>query len=203
MKQFWEDRYKQNDFAYGEDPNSYFKNKITHLKPGKILFAAEGEGRNAVYAATLGWDVYAFDISTEGRKKALQLAEKNNTEITYHIGELPALNFKEEQFDAIVLIYAHFPPSIKSRYYTLLSKMLKKGGTLIFEGFSKNHIAYRERNPNVGGPANIDALFSVEELKSYFQNFEFSELTEKEIELNEGLYHKGKASVIRCFGRKK
>jgi len=30
--------------------------------PGKVLFPAEGEGRNAVHAAMLGWEVHAFDI---------------------------------------------------------------------------------------------------------------------------------------------
>ena len=40
-------------------------------KPGRILLAGEGEGRNAVYAASLGWEVYAFDFSMVAKKKAL------------------------------------------------------------------------------------------------------------------------------------
>jgi hypothetical protein len=55
----------------------------------------------------------------------------------------------------------------------------------------------------VGGPKDIAMLFSQDELRSDFANYEIIELAEKEIELNEGLFHIGKGSVIRFVGRKK
>ena len=70
MQDFWNKRYKQKEYAYGEQPNRFFKEQIQNLSPGKALFPAEGEGRNAVYAAQLGWEVEAFDISEEGKNKA-------------------------------------------------------------------------------------------------------------------------------------
>ena len=50
----WNERYSQDEFAYGQSPNSYLKKQIEKLLVGKILFAAEGEGRNAVFAAKGG-----------------------------------------------------------------------------------------------------------------------------------------------------
>jgi len=198
----WDDRYRDKEFAYGEQPNEYLKEQLERLAPGKILFPAEGEGRNAVFAAQLGWSVSAYDISTEGQKKALQLAQKNNVSIDYQIGDLETLNYHEEQFDAIALIYAHFPAAIKSAIHRSLDTYLRKGGTIIFEAFSKSHIDYIAKNENVGGPRDIASLFSVEEIKSDFVNYDFIELKETEIFLNEGMYHNGKASVIRFMGRK-
>ncbi|MEP7171510.1 MAG: SAM-dependent methyltransferase, partial [Bacteroidota bacterium] len=52
-------------------------------------------------------------------------------------------------------------------------------------------------------PKDIGMLFSIDEIKSDFNNFEIIELSEQEIELNEGLFHNGKGSVIRFVGRKK
>ncbi|EDP94169.1 class I SAM-dependent methyltransferase [Kordia algicida OT-1] len=199
----WNDRYQEKEFAYGTKPNEFLKEQILKLKTEKILFGAEGEGRNAVYAAKKGWDVSAFDISIEGQKKALKLAKENNVTVDYKVGLLPNLNFKNSEFDAIALIYAHFPPKIKSEYHKLLDKYLKKGGIIIFEAFSKNHLKYQEKNPNIGGPSDIESLFSTDELKSDFENYEILELVEKEIQLNEGLYHNGKGSVIRFIGRKR
>ena len=89
----WNERYSQEEFAYGEEPNQYLKEQLEKLKAGTILFPAEGEGRNAVFAAQLGWDVSAFDISKEGKNKANQLAEKNGISIDYQVGPLEALNF--------------------------------------------------------------------------------------------------------------
>ena len=199
----WNDRYSKDEFAYGEEPNNYLKEQLTKLNVGTILFPAEGEGRNAVFAAKLGWTVSAFDISNEGKSKAIRLAEKNNVKIDYQVGELKTLDFEAEQFDAIALIYAHFPANIKSLYHKTFHRFLKNSGTIIFEAFSKKHIDYVTANEKVGGPKDIDSLFSIDEIKSDFPNYEIIELLEKEIELNEGLYHNGTGSVIRFVGRKK
>lgn len=201
----WDDRYSKDEYAFGIKPNNYLKEQLEKLDAGTILFPAEGEGRNAVFAAKLGWAVSAFDISVEGKKKALQLAENNNVTIDYQLGELPELNYSSEQFDAIALIYAHFPAGIKSTYHKLLGKYLRKGGVIIFEAFSKSHIDYVSKNEKIGGPRDLASLFSVEEIKSDFENYEIIELAEKEIELSEGLYHNGVGSAIRfviCWTKK-
>lgn len=198
----WNHRYSAKEYAYGIEPNNFLKEELQKLKPGSILFGAEGEGRNAVYAAKQGWQVFAFDISNEGKNKALQLAEKEHVSISYQVGQLPHLQFEPEQFDAIALVYAHFPPAIKSAYHHLLSKFLKKGGTLIFEAFGKNHLEYLLKDERIGGPADIESLFSTNELTSDFENYQIITLEETEIELSEGLYHNGKGSVTRFVGRK-
>jgi 2-polyprenyl-3-methyl-5-hydroxy-6-metoxy-1,4-benzoquinol methylase len=199
----WNDRYSNSAFAYGEEPNNFFKEQIEKLNPGTILFPAEGEGRNAVYAAKLGWEVAAFDISEEGKNKALKLAEINDVTIDYKVGELETLNYQPEQFDAIALIYAHFPAEIKSQLHRTLETYLRKDGIIIFEAFSKKHLEYLAINDKVGGPKDIESLFSIEEIKADFPNYEIIQLEETEIELNEGLFHNGKGSVIRFVGKKK
>lgn len=197
----WNDRFSKDEFAYGEEPNNYLKEQLSKLDVGTILFPAEGEGRNSVYAAKLGWKVSAFDISIEGKKKAMRLAEKNNVTIDYQVGDLQSVHFEVEQFDAIVLIHAHFPPNIKAHYHKTFDKYLKTNGVIILEAFSKNHIDYVTKNEKIGGPKDIESLFSIDEVKSYFPDYEIIELVEKEIELQEGIYHNGVGSVIRFVGR--
>ena len=174
MKEFWDDRYGQPDYVYGEEPNVFLVSQLPQFTPGKILFPAEGEGRNSVYAATLGWSVTAFDQSVEGQKKAFQLAQKQGVEIAYQVGEFKEMDFPAESFDAIALIYAHFPGDLKAGYHRILASWLRKGGIVIFEAFSKNHIAYKEANPKVGGPGDLLPLFSMEEIREYFNDFEIS-----------------------------
>lgn len=201
--QRWDDRYSSEEFAYGTAPNNYLKEQLEKLEPGRILFPAEGEGRNAVFAAKSGWKVAAFDISEEGKNKALKLAEASNITIEYQVGELETLHYQPEQFDAIALIYAHFPAEIKSAIHKTLETYLRKDGMIIFEAFSKKHLEYLAINDKVGGPKDIESLFSIQEIQADFPNYEIIALEEKEIELSEGLFHNGKGSVIRFVGRKK
>lgn len=200
---YWNDRYQKEPYAYGTAPNEYLKTQLAKFSPGSILFGADGEGRNSVFAARQGWEVSAFDISAEGRKKALQLAQQQDVTIDYQVGELPTLNYSPGQFDAVALIYAHFPPSLRHEYLRLLDRYLRPGGVVILEGFSKNHLEYKSRNPAIGGPGDIDSLFSIEEITTAFPQYDALELAETLVTLEEGLHHNGTGSVIRFTGRKK
>jgi 2-polyprenyl-3-methyl-5-hydroxy-6-metoxy-1,4-benzoquinol methylase len=113
MKQFWNDRYTESEFAYGKEPNQFLKVHIHLLPKGKVLFVAEGEGRNAVFASKNGYQVTAFDYSDSGRKKALALALENNVEIEYEVSDVLQLSYQKNSFDAIVFIFAHFPSDIR------------------------------------------------------------------------------------------
>lgn len=204
MKEMWDSRYSSEDYAYGINPNVFFKDAIEKYKlKGSILMPAEGEGRNAVYAAKKGLEVTAFDISVEGKKKALKLAEKENVEITYEVGDFFNLDLINQKYDSAALIYAHFPPPLLSKYYQKIGELIKPKGFLILEGFSKTHLKYREENPKIGGPNQLDMLFSKELIQNNFPDFEIILLEETEVELSEGIYHNGVGSVIRFVGNKK
>jgi hypothetical protein len=198
----WNERYAMPDYAYGKAPNEYLKQCLPEWPIGKILFPAEGEGRNAVFAAALGWQVSAFDISEAGQLKAFQFAKEKQVKIDYQVGHFPELGYHPQSFDAVGLIYAHFPPSIRSEFYILIDQLLKPGGWVVFEAFSNNHSEYVLKNPKVGGPKDISMLYNQDDLTRYFPDYEIIELSEQEVCLNEGLFHVGLGSVIRFRGRK-
>jgi 2-polyprenyl-3-methyl-5-hydroxy-6-metoxy-1,4-benzoquinol methylase len=197
MSEFWNERYALKEYIYGTEPNIFFKNQITKLSPGKILFPAEGEGRNAVYAAKLGYDVYAFDSSKEAKKKAEWLAKKHTVKINYQINDIESADYHSDFFDCIVLIFAHFHPLERNYFHNKLLSFLKPGGTILLEGFSKKQLQF-----NSGGPRNIEMLFSAKEIQHDFQHLSKLELEEKKIFLDEGSFHQGPASVIRMIGEK-
>lgn len=203
MKSFWNQRFSDKRYAYGKEPNVYFKEKLDLLSPGKILLAAEGEGRNAVYAAKMGWEVYAYDFSEEAFKKAQALARENKVEIHYTIGSLNDLTFEAEFFDAIGLIYVHFPDSIRSQNHSKLLSFLSPGGHVILEGFSSNHTIYQALHPKVGGPKDLFQLYNNEKLSQDFASLTLFQLEEQKIILEEGYCHVGETTVMRLFAQLK
>lgn len=202
-KSMWDDRYKEKEFAYGKEPNMFFKERLQKFEPKSILMPADGEGRNGVFAAQLGWEVTSFDLSEEGKSKTLEFAKEMQVSLDYIVGDLEQLEFKKETFDAIGLIYAHFAAEKKSILHKKLNEYLKPGGIVIFEAFGKKHIDFNKLNPKVGGPKDINMLFSLAEITADFKNYEIVVLEEKEIILEEGKCHIGKGSVIRFVGIKK
>ena len=203
MKEMWDKRYAVKQFMYGKEPNQFFKDSLEKLNiTGKVLFPAEGEGRNAVYAAKQGLSVDAFDISAEGQQKALRYADAEGVNLNYQVGALNELSYTNESFDAVALVFAHFPPPLREGIHNKLCELVKPGGLVILEAFSAGNLPYREKNPSVGGPDKAALLYTAEMIKNDFAGFEIIKLEEKVIELKEGELHNGIAKVIRFVGRK-
>lgn len=200
MKDFWNDRYSAESYAYGTAPNTFFREKLNEYKlSGRVLFPAEGEGRNAVWAAQNGIEAVAFDISQEGRKKALQLADQKGVKIQYEVGDYFQMDLGT--FNAVVLIYAHFPQPLRTRLHARFVEALRSGGLIILEAFSINNLPYREKNTSIGGPPVPEMLFTLEDISREFKGLETLELEEVEVQLNEGKFHIGTGKVIRYIGR--
>jgi SAM-dependent methyltransferase len=197
MKHFWDERYGSEEYVYGTEPNNFFKQELQKLKPGKLLLPAEGEGRNAVFAAKLGWEVVAFDYSQNGRDKAFDLAKRNQVSIEYILADYTAFSAVKESFDCVALIYAHVMDGNRAYYHQKLIEFLKPGAHVLLEAFSKEQI-----HNNTGGPPNLEFLFSKEELASDFNSLSEVHIEALKIKLNEGGFHQGEADVIRLTGVK-
>lgn len=197
MKDFWESRYSTTDFVYGKQPNVFFADQISNIKPGKILLPCEGEGRNAVFAAQLGWEVDAIDLSENAREKALQFAKKTNVSMKYYIADVGEFNTTAEQYDVLGLVYAHFHEGMRRKIHAHLLRYLKPGGIVILEAFSKKQLGL-----NSGGPKDEALLYTNDLIKNDFIGLKKMILQELQITLDEGEYHSGRAQVVRFVGKK-
>ncbi len=196
MKEFWNERYGVKEYVYGRTPNTFFRQFIDNEKPGMLLLPAEGEGRNAVFAASKGWEVFAVDFSEVARDKALEYAKKNSVLLHYDVADIADWD-KEIEVDCVGLIYAHFHVKKRKQLHARLIEKLKSGGTVVLEAFSKKQLNY-----NSGGPGSLDMLYDLELLKRDFASLKIEFLQERTINLDESVYHRGEASVIQMIAKK-
>ncbi|RLD35726.1 MAG: SAM-dependent methyltransferase [Bacteroidetes bacterium] len=197
MSEFWDERYAPEHYYYGKEPNAFFKSCIDNATAGKILLPGDGEGRNSVYAATQGWDVFAFDQSKNGRKKAMMLAEEKGVELDYRTGSILDFPTEPQSFDMIALIYFHLIPEARRIYHPYLVAALKPGGLLVMEVFGKDQI-----NNNSGGPKDIDLLYSAADLMEDFKKLDIIQATEENIIFDESRRYQGTAAVVTFIGQK-
>lgn len=197
MMSLWDERYGQEAFAFGKEPNVFFKQVIDTLKPGKLLVPAAGEGRDAVYAATKGWEVYAFDLSAEGKRKALLLADEFQVQIHYEVADAIEYIMKAGEFDLIALIYFHLPMHLRKIFHGSLAFHLTTNGRVVLEAFNPKQL----QNTS-GGPKDVSMLMTNEMLAEDFALLHIEQNDTHTIELNEGLYHVGKADVLRLIARR-
>ena len=197
MKELWNQRYSLEEYKYGKEPNQFFKEELSRLKPGRIILPGDGEGRNAVYAAASGWKVDAFDFSEEGKVKALKLAEDSGVKINYDIKDFSEFKPDNENNDAAAIIFIHLEEEQRRFLYEKIIASLKPGGKIIFECFEKDQINFQS-----GGPKDMELLYSLEEVVNLFIDLEFEHITKEKVFLNEGKGHLGEGVVIRFVGIK-
>lgn len=194
--EFWNERYKEQVFAYGMEANDFLQEQTFPLG-SKILCLAEGEGRNGVYLAEQGHDVTCVDYSEEGVRKMAQLAEIKGVQIHPICADLNEFEFKENTWDAIVIIFGHFPEDLRKKVHGQLFKALKDGGKLVMESYHKDQVNYK-----TGGPMTTTLLYSEEELRSDLSTFHSLKINQTIREVHEGEFHFGNAAVIQVLGEK-
>jgi SAM-dependent methyltransferase len=192
----WNDRYSDDEFIYGTEPNTFLVENASMLV-GPVLSLAEGEGRNAVYLATLGLRVVAVDGSSIGLAKARKFACAKGVEIQTQVSDLATFQPEPNSYMSVISISAHLPSAIRNRLYPLIERCLSPNGIFLLEAYSEAQL-----NRNTGGPKDLDMLMTVSKIERELPNLEPILLHEIEREVYEGKHHTGIASVVQFIGRK-
>lgn len=193
----WDERYSEPGFAYGTAPNDFLVSVVDKIPAGRILSLCEGEGRNAVYLASLGCEVTGVDSSGVGLAKAQELAAERGVTITTIVADLAELRIEPGQWDGIISCYCHLPPAIRKPLHREVVNGLRAGGVFVLEAFTKQQLAY-----GTGGPQSLEMLMSLEDLKQEFHGLEFIHAVEMERDVREGSRHTGLASVVQILAVK-
>jgi len=197
MKEFWDARYDTDQFVYGTEPNRFLAEELVKLQPGRILLPGEGEGRNALFAASIGWSVDAMDQSRTAAKKALQLANDKNLNINYMVSAIETFTFKKELYDVVAPVFVHLAPTLRNLFHARIVDALRPGGKIILEAFHKSQLGRSS-----GGPQSEAMLYDRKMLLEDFSSLEVVQMQELVTELNEGIFHRGRAHVLRYIGMK-
>jgi SAM-dependent methyltransferase len=193
----WNERYASSEFAYGTEANSFLVQNAK-LLTSPVLSLAEGEGRNAVFLASLGLDVLGVDASDVGLAKAQKLAASRGLTIRTEVADLASYEPPENHYGSVISIWAHLPSHVRNRFYPLVERSLKPGGIVLFESYTKAQLSR-----NTGGPKDPDLLMDLSELVKYFPNCEPIIAQEIERKIIEGKFHTGLANVVQFIARKR
>jgi SAM-dependent methyltransferase len=128
---FFDRTYSTATPRFNIEPNALLVETVRGLDPGLALDVDMGQGRNAVYLASRGWDVTGFDYSAEGVAVARRTAAKAGVALNALIRRNEDFDFGRAQWDLIVMTYTWVP--LRAPYLQRIVDALKPGGLLVFE----------------------------------------------------------------------
>jgi SAM-dependent methyltransferase len=193
----WDERYAVDEFVYGKEPNTFLAEHYLKLPKGKVLSLAEGEGRNAVFLASQGYEVTAVDSSKVGLEKGRQLAEEMGVHVEWIHADLNDFDLGTQQWNGIVSIFCPLPSSIRQKLYQNLPQALKPGGVFVLEAYTPAQVGR-----GTGGGNSQDVMQTVISLIAELPGLTFNHLQELEREVVEGIYHTGKGCVVQAIAQK-
>jgi len=196
----WDERFSQPGYLYGTEPNDFLAEMAGEIPFGRVLSLAEGEGRNSVHLAGLGYEVVGVDSSAVGLEKARQLAADRGVVIETVLADLAdpdTFEIEPASWEGIVSIFCHLPAELRRRIHRRVVEGLRPGGVFLLEAYTPRQLEY-----GTGGPRDPDRLMSLGELRSELQGLDFLHAREIEREIHEGALHDGLGHVVQVVARK-
>ena len=154
---FFDRTYSSPKPRFNTEPNALLVQAVRAVKPGRALDVDMGQGRNAVYLASKGWDVTGFDFSPEGVRAAGDAARKAGVTITALVRRHEDFDFGRAQWDLVVMSYTWVP--LRSPYVDRIVDSLKPGGLLVFEHLMEESGSERAA-PWLPRPDELPKVFS-------------------------------------------
>lgn len=193
----WNARYSENGYIYGKTPNDFLRANFHRIPRGKVLFLADGEGRNGVFMATQNYSVKSVDYSAVGLEKATRLATELGVNIETELCDLEHFTIEPNAWDGIVSIFCHLPKPLREQVHRSVVAGLKHGAAFLLEAYSPKQLQF-----GTGGPKQLELLMPLDDVKRELNGLTFELAQEIERDVVEGTYHTGRASVIQILARK-
>ncbi len=152
----WDERYAASDRVWSAGPNAEVERIVGGWSPGRALDLGAGEGRHAVWLASLGWRVTAVDFSAVGLAKGEAQATSRRLSVDWVVADARSWQPPDgARYDLVLVSYLHLPEDVLSRARDWLSV----GGRLVVVGH-----ALRNLTQGVGGPSDPSLLHTMEGL---------------------------------------
>ena len=173
----YEKWYEGDGYYWGTEPAGFLDELIALCPPSvgkKVLDIGCGEGKDAVYMATKGYDVTAFDLTENGIRKALRLAKENGVKINAYVDDINVFE-TSEKYDIIYssgTIQYLFEEN-KKGFFDKLEKITNKNGFVFFNVFVEK--PFLELPPDWD---KEEKMWKPGELFSYLPNWKFHRIDE-------------------------
>jgi len=134
---FWDDVFRNGEVPFNKDASKLLQYAIQDRKPGTAIDLGMGEGRNAVFLASRGWQVTGVDFSAEAVKQAQALAAAAHVPLTAVVSDLDHFDLGRAKWDLVALFFMHaWYHESKTAVPQRLMDALRPGGLLVIEGFA-------------------------------------------------------------------
>lgn len=169
----WDKRYADSELIWSAGPNQFVEAACAGLKPGRAVDLAAGEGRNALWLASRGWQVKAVDFSQVALDKGAEIERRRTealgvsraadvdprTAVDWECGD--ATSWRGTGYDLAVLAYLQLPALQLAAATRNSFDALVPGGTFLLVAHDASNLT-----EGTGGPQDPALLPTADQVLS-------------------------------------
>lgn len=155
----WDRRYASAELVWGRPPNQFVAAEFADAPAGRALDLGAGEGRNAIWLASRGWQVTAVDFSSVAVDKGRRLAEQAKVTIDWQVADVLRYQPPAAAFDLVLIAYLQLPAAELAQVLARAADALAPGGVLFAVGHDRTNLT-----DGVGGPQDPAVLYDLDTL---------------------------------------
>lgn len=163
----WDERHAARDPIESREPDPTLVAEAQDFAPGLALDVACGDGRNAIWLASRGWQVTAVDFSLVALESARRSAAGAGVEVDWRQEDLLAWAPPEGHFDLVTVLFLHLPAGERRGVYARAGAAVRPGGTLLVVGHDRTNLIDGQ-----GGPQDPEVLFTAREIAAELAGFD-------------------------------
>ena len=182
-RESWDERYAASDLVWSASPNQFVEAEAADLAPGRALDVACGEGRNALWLATKGWQVTAVDFAAEGIATGRRRADEVGVSVDWVVADVVEWEPEPGVFDLVAIAYLQLPVEPLRTVLRHTVRGLAPGGTLVVVGHDLANLS-----GGYGGPQDPGVLWSVDGLTAALGDLDIekAEVVERRVATDDG-----------------
>jgi SAM-dependent methyltransferase len=177
----WNAIYR-NHTGFTREPNELLKAAVAGVTPGRALDVGTGQGRNALYLASLGWNVTGVDFSMEALREAREEAAARKLEFDAVYADISKYDFGADKWNLVALIYMPDHPD----WIEKIKPSIASGGLFVLEYFART-------------PEDPHSGTDLAELERAFSGWE---LTRHEVVEDTPDWARNRAKLVRFVAKK-
>ncbi len=174
----WDERYAETHRHWSVTPNMFVADRLRHITPGRGLDLGAGEGRNAVWLASLGWEMTAVDFS----RVAIERGAADSDAVEFVVADVREWE-PEGSFDLILIAYIHLQAPDFEKVVRRAREWLTPGGELFLIGHDVSNVDHGH-----GGPQDPGILWDVDETRDWLEGMTIVEaqVVRRPVDTDEG-----------------
>lgn len=179
--EMWDERHAAREPIESSEADPVLAALAASMRPGRALDLAAGDGRNAIWLASMGWSATGVDFSGVAIERARASAARAGVSVEWVHADLLEWRPEPASADLVIVMFLHLPSADRRKVLEGAADAVAPGGRLLLVGHDRSNLGQ-----GVPGPSDPSVLYTPDEVVDDLPGLVIEQVTQASHDLDDG-----------------